>query len=272
MNDSCSCRSLVVSVLCCLGLVTCATDAVVQLERSHVRTGKQGLPAAATIAGEPHERGAAYGRQFRDEIQQFLQREIRRPFIGQPASETDMLQFAAACGQVVRDECPLVAEEYAGIAEGAGLSFDEVMLINLHEEFYHRTGVPKHGHCTAVAVAPSDTGNGQTYVGQTWDWMESVAGLSSVVEWQRQEGPSVLAYGFPGMPMGAGLNSAGIALCWTSANLEDHQTQPRVGIPAYVLIASCWRSRIWTVSRVKRRRTDTPDGSLLSSQTAWETS
>ena len=44
MNDSCSCRSLVVSVLCCLGLVTCATDAVAQLERSYVRTGKRGSP------------------------------------------------------------------------------------------------------------------------------------------------------------------------------------------------------------------------------------
>jgi hypothetical protein len=117
------------------------------------------------------------------------------------------------------------------------VTFDEIMLINLHEEFYHRTGVPKHGHCTAVAVAPPDTGNKQTCVGQTWDWMESVAGLSAVVQWQREEGASVLAYGFPGMPMGAGLNSAGIALCWTSANLNDRQTMPRIGLPSYVLIA-----------------------------------
>jgi hypothetical protein len=30
-----------------------------------------------------------------------------------------MLQYAAACRKVVRAECPMVAEEFQGIAEGA---------------------------------------------------------------------------------------------------------------------------------------------------------
>ena len=48
----------------------------------------------------------------------------------------------------------------------------------------------------------------------------------------------MLAYGFPGMAMGAGLNSDGIALCWTSANLDKKPKQsPRVGVPSYMLIA-----------------------------------
>ncbi len=55
--------------------------------------------------------------------------------------------------------------------------------------------------------------------------------------WRRPEGVSVLAYGFPGMPMGAGVNSEGIALCWTSAALGDERQLPRVGIPSYVFIA-----------------------------------
>jgi hypothetical protein len=67
--------------------------------------------------------------------------------------------------------------------------------------------------------------------------MQSVAGKSRVVEWRRPEGVSVLAYGFPGMPMGAGVSSEGIALCWTSAALGDKKQSPRVGIPSYALIA-----------------------------------
>ena len=146
-----------------------------------------------------------------------------------------MLQYAAACGQVV-DECPLIADEFRGIAEGAGLTFEEVMLINLHEELYHRTGVPQHGHCTAVAVRrptreiPSPM-SGKRGIG--WRGGRPLFGRAMAVD----QGASVLAYGFPGMPMGAGLNSAGIALCWTSANLQDHQTIPGVGSPSYVLIA-----------------------------------
>jgi isopenicillin-N N-acyltransferase-like protein len=196
------------------------------------------FPPATVVAGHPEERGRAYGEQSREAIRDFLQKEVYAPFAGQPATKEQMLSFAAACGNVVRDQCPMIAEEFQGIADGAGITFAEVMLINLHEELYHRTELPYHGHCTAVAVGPTGAGNEHTYVGQTWDWMQSVAGKSQVIEWRRGDGASVLAYGFPGMPMGAGVSSEGIALCWTSAALGNNTGQsPRVGIPSYVLIA-----------------------------------
>jgi hypothetical protein len=66
--------------------------------------------------------------------------------------------------------------------------------------------------------------------------MPSVAGMSSILEWRRDEGPSVLAYGFPGLWVGAGLNSQGIALTWTSANLGDKSLGARVGVPAYAML------------------------------------
>jgi len=194
------------------------------------------FPAAPVFAGKPKERGHAYGKEFAAAIREFLDREIYAAFVGKPASKDDMLRYAAACGKVVRDECPELAAEFQGVADGAGLTFDEIVLINLHEELYHRTEL-KHGHCTAVAVAPPNTGNKHTYVGQTWDWMQTVAGKSRVVEWRRPGGASVLAYGFPGMPMGAGVSSQGIALCWTSAALGKKGQSPRVGIPSYMLIA-----------------------------------
>jgi hypothetical protein len=195
------------------------------------------FPAATVIDGTAKDRGRAYGSQFRGAIHDFLNTEIYAAFVGKPATKEQILGYGAACGKLVRAELPLIAEEFQGIAEGAGITFEEVMLINLHEELYHRTPLPGHGHCTAIAVAAPDTGDGHTYVAQTWDWMQSVAGKSRVIEWRRGESASVLAYGFPGMPMGAGVNSAGIAICWTSARLGNGSEQPRVGIPSYVLIA-----------------------------------
>lgn len=192
---------------------------------------------ASAIEGKPHERGQAYGKQQREAIRDFLQTEVFDAFVGKPASKERMLEYAAACAAIVRAECPLVAAEFEGIAHGAGLTFDEIVLINLHEELYHRTDLPKKGHCTAVAVAPSDSGDAHAYVGQTWDWMQSVAGKSSVTEWRRTDAPALLAYGFPGMPVGAGVNADGIAICWTSADLGKKGQTPRVGIPSYMLIA-----------------------------------
>jgi hypothetical protein len=203
---------------------------------------KSAVPPVTVIEGGAPERGAAYGGRFRDAIREFLASEIEAAFAGKPSSKEELIKYAAACGEVVRQECPLIAKEFAGIAKGAGLTFEEIVLINLHEELYHRAPVPvpdrpKPGHCTAVAVSASDSGDAKTYVGQTWDWMQSVAGKSRILEWRREGGVSVLAYGFPGMPMGAGLNSSGIALCWTSAALGDKDQSPCVGIPSYMLIA-----------------------------------
>src|SRR5262245_49741135 len=156
-------------------------------------------PTLTTIAGTPRERGRLYGEQFKDQIRAFLRQEIYRAFVGKPATKEEMLAYAAACAEAIRDYSPVIYQELQGVAEGSGLEPREAVLLTLHEELYHKGVLPKVPHCTAVAVGPPDTADGKTYVGQTWDWMQSVAGWSSVLHWKRPERPSVLAYGLPGL-------------------------------------------------------------------------
>lgn len=129
---------------------------------------KDAVPEFATatvLEGKSKERGHVYGKQFRDEIRDFFKTEILAAFVGKPATKEQMLGYAKACARVVKAECPVVAEEFEGIADGAGLTFDEIVLINLHEELYHRTPLPRHGHCTAVAIGPPDTSDRHAFVG-----------------------------------------------------------------------------------------------------------
>jgi isopenicillin-N N-acyltransferase like protein len=188
------------------------------------------------IAGKPRERGRLYGGKFKDSMHTFLEKEIYGTFTGKPSSRAEMLRYADRCSRAIKDYAPLIMDEMEGMAEGAGLRLEEIVLLNLHEELYHRSPLPPPEHCTAIAAGPPDTHDGRTYVGQNWDWMESVYGLSSVLLWRRPEGPSVLAYSYPGLWVGAGLNAAGIALCWTSTQGLGIKA-PRIGIPSYVLIA-----------------------------------
>jgi len=212
-----------------------------------------------TISGTPRERGRQYGRAFRDPIRSFLDTEIYQTFTRvssdssaafsdagvygeiyvppkKPPTRDDLLRFAGACAKEIRAYSPTIHEELEGMAEGTGLRLEEIVLVTLHEELGHGGALPHVDHCTAIAAGPPDTADGHTYVGQNWDWMESVHGLSSMLLWKRPEGPSVLAYSYPGLWAGAGMNSAGVALCWTSgAGLGI--PGPRVGIPSYVLIA-----------------------------------
>jgi hypothetical protein len=200
----------------------------------------KGAPKAAehtltVIAGKPRDRGRRYGQTFKDGIHAFLDKEIYRAFTQKPSPREEMLRYADGCARAVREYLPALYDELEGMAEGTGLRLEELVLITLHEELYHKGVLPKVEHCTAVAVGPPDTRDGHTYVGQTWDWMQSVYGLSSMLLWQRPEGPSLLAYAYPGLWVGAGLNSAGLALCWTSASGKK-RPGPRVGIPSYVLL------------------------------------
>lgn len=189
-----------------------------------------------TIFGSPRERGKSYGERGKDAIGSFLEKVIYHAFVGQPSPKDALLRYAGACAEAVQAYSPIIHAEFEGMAEGSGRRVEELILITLHEELYHKGSLPSLPHCTAAAAGPPVT-TGDTFVGQTWDWMTSVAGKSSLVHWKRPEGPSLLAYGYPGMWAGAGLNSAGLALCWTSAALEDANAGVvRVGIPSYILL------------------------------------
>src|SRR5688572_9621191 len=120
------------------------------------------VPPLKVIVGTPKERGLAYGKAYRDDIRRFLDKEIYAAFTLKPNPKDEMLRYAAACRGVIRDVCPEIADEIAGVAEGSGLTADEVVLITLHEELYHRGALPKVPHCTAVAVGPPDTADGRT--------------------------------------------------------------------------------------------------------------
>jgi isopenicillin-N N-acyltransferase-like protein len=124
------------------------------------------------------------------------------------------------------------------MAEGTGLGLEEIVLLTLHEELWHKGVIPASDHCTTLVAGPPDTKDGRTYAGQTWDWPASMSGLSSVLHWKRSEGPGVLAYSYPGLWIGAGLNAKGVALCWNSGSGPGAEIRgPRVGVPSYVIIA-----------------------------------
>ena len=190
-----------------------------------------------TIAGKPRERGKQYGAKFKDAIHSFLDKEIYQ-VCAKHASREKLLAYAGQCTKAVKDYSPAITEELEGMAEGADMKLEEIVLITMHEETAgHKDGkLPPVEHCTALGAAPPDTKDGHTYIGQNWDWMASVYGLSQMLLWKRPEGPSLLAYSYPGLWVGAGLNSAGVALCWTWGDGLKIKG-PRIGIPSYVLIA-----------------------------------
>jgi hypothetical protein len=227
-------RVIGISLLSAACAILCSAMGVVVCAQSIDSNALKPFPPADVFSGTAHERGEAYGKLYKNRLHDLLNKEIYEPFTDNPFSKEALTQYAAECGAFTREKCPLIAAECEGIAQGAGVTYEEIMLLNLDEELRLMAKKKKKpGHCTAVATSPSDSGDGHTYNGQTWDFSVRWAGKATMTEWQRTDAPSVLAYGYPGLPMGAGVNSAGIAITWTSGGAK--QTR-HVGVPSYLLM------------------------------------
>ncbi len=194
-----------------------------------------------SISGTPKERGVAYGSRFAKQIRWTLDDHIIGPYAKGNRPLDKLRRYADACYKSISCHCQEVAQEFEGMAEGSGLRIEDLVLITLHEELGKGGKLPHIGHCTAMAAGPPATCDGNTYCGQSWDWFGPFWGKSQMLRWERKEGPSVLAYSYPGMWVGAGLNSEGVALNWTSGGTWGSGSKtiggPVVGIPSYALIA-----------------------------------
>jgi len=143
-----------------------------------------------TISGPACERSRTYGRNLATAIREFLNVQICSVFVEDSARRDEMLRYAGACLKPMRQLSPELIDELEGMAEGSELQLEEHVLLTLHEELWHCGVVPSVDHWTAVAVGPSDTCDGKTYVAQSWHWMPEGYGKFQMLLWKREDTPS----------------------------------------------------------------------------------
>jgi isopenicillin-N N-acyltransferase-like protein len=129
-------------------------------------------------------------------------------------------------------------EELEGMAEGAGLSLDDLMVLNCIEGI---AGDALHLKCTSFAVSAELTLDGHVLVGHNEDWWPEDSETVYVVHATPDEEPPFLALTYGGLLPNIGLNAAGIAQCCDSVYPDDI----RVGVPRiFVARAVLGASRI----------------------------
>ncbi|MGE4354143.1 MAG: C45 family autoproteolytic acyltransferase/hydrolase [Oscillospiraceae bacterium] len=109
-------------------------------------------------------------------------------------------------------------EELRGIADGSGLDFEDIMVINARTELLKLPKKPLGGGvdmrqtgCTSVAVTGEVTSDSSTYVGQTWDFLKiSMDSLIAHLIIPDDGRPSVFYVGEAGLISRMGINSVGI--------------------------------------------------------------
>lgn len=174
------------------------------------------------LPGRPFDDGLTHGRAAAEAITENLriyydrfQREAR-------LSVAETRARGRAYLAVIDRAAPAYGEAMRGLADGAGVSLDDVAVLNARYELLYSQystinqsaavsprGIPAGG-CTAFAVTPEVSADGHLYLGQNWDWFPAVRG---VVLRSSHAGLHVAAFSEAGIVGGKiGMNSAGLGL------------------------------------------------------------
>lgn len=171
------------------------------------------------LTGTPYERGSIHGDTYATEIEHNID-VYDDVFADRGVAPHEARSLATDAVDIIEDQNPEFAEAMRGVADGSGLPLEEVAMVNVrHTIIYGALGGELNDDdaaksdivdgCTSFGVQPERTANGHTYVGQNWDWKNSIELF--LMEVRRDDGPNFIALTEAGMVSGKfGFNDSGI--------------------------------------------------------------
>jgi len=128
-----------------------------------------------------------------------------------------------------QERYPQYVDEMLGIAEGAGVLFEDIATLNAMEavtmDALHLT------KCTSLAVNEQHTADEHVIIGHNEDWLPDDEPDVYLVHAKPVDEPPFLAMSYGGLLPNIGINAAGIAQCCDSVYTNDS----RIGIPRLVV-------------------------------------
>lgn len=128
-----------------------------------------------------------------------------------------------------QERYPKYVDELAGIAEGAGVGFDDVVVVNAMEavtmDALHLT------KCTSFAVNEDRTSDGHVLVAHNEDWLPEDEDGVYLIHATPNDEPPFIAMTYGALLPNIGFNAYGIAQCCDSVYPSDS----RIGVPRVVV-------------------------------------
>jgi isopenicillin-N N-acyltransferase-like protein len=189
------------------------------------------------ISGPPRERGRQYGQKAAGRIKKGTTHYF--------AQLKELSLDAKGVAELVRDYLPVIEafepsyiEEMRGIAEGADVPFEDIVLLNARTEILKlanpkiraRLKAPDEPDgCTGLVALPAATANGRLIHAQNWDWKRECAEAAVVLKVRRDDGPDLMTFTEAGALGRCGFNAVGIAI--TANYLQSDRDYRQVGVP-----------------------------------------
>lgn len=190
------------------------------------------------VSGAPFERGMQYGRLAAVEVTKAIAHYIAQ-VRHLKLRDKDLSNIVRQYLPAIESFDPRYIEEMRGIADGAAVEFEHVVMLNARTEILKLAAHPdlraklvggaEPDGCTTVAVEPEATSAGRLIHAHNWDWKLESAEASVVLRIRDTDGPDILTFTEAGALGRFGFNSLGIAI---SANyLESDRDYTQLGVP-----------------------------------------
>jgi isopenicillin-N N-acyltransferase like protein len=164
-----------------------------------------------TLQGSPYEIGKQYGELARVQILLHLATQ-KSIMVNLRPDQPDWWQAEVKKHLPVYEEmAPHFVEEMHGLAHGADLDFDDVLLLNIRDELFVGGRPATHEGCTSFGCSGSVTLDGAPILGQTKDPLGISRDLFVVISMRQQGRPDLLQMPYAGEFGVFGVSSTGMA-------------------------------------------------------------
>ncbi|WP_412023836.1 C45 family autoproteolytic acyltransferase/hydolase [Burkholderia cepacia] len=195
-----------------------------------------------SVSGKPYERGVQYGRAAAARVRLSASRygqTLRKLGYGEAAQAA----FIRSLEQAIGAFQPAYLDEMRGIAAGADVAFDDIVLVNARTEVLAKAraehALPADANaededgCTGVLVLPSRSATGKLIHAQNWDWKADCIDTGIVLRVHNDDGPDFLTFVEAGGLARSGLNASGVSI--TANYLESDRDFMHAGVPLSLL-------------------------------------
>ena len=188
------------------------------------------------ISGTPRERGRQYGEQAAVRIKRGID-HYSAQLESSKLTWDDIRDITARFEPTIASFDPNYVDEMRGIAEGAGVDYAGIVLLNARTELLKLAQRREKGEpapddpdgCTGLVVLPQAAASGRLIHAQNWDWKVECTETAVILRIQNDNGPDILTFTEAGVLARFGFNSVGISI--TGNYLECERDYRRLGVP-----------------------------------------
>ena len=175
------------------------------------------------LEGSPYAMGCRHGQVLKDAVHAFLEgitavHRNNNAFVR--ADRETLTGFCLRNLHFLRSFSPDLDAEMRGIADGAGLSLEDVVYLNSFLELEDLRASSLGGRllhpplwgCTTFSVTAKGGADGRAFLGQTYDMEKYYEQFLCLLRLRPEKGPSQLVVTLPGVLGLVGLNSVGTGL------------------------------------------------------------